>query len=203
MIKALLLIFAPMATWDGIAQARRSLRFVLGVYLLPMLLLVAAVNCYGLVHWGKWQGEVGRLKHFSVGEAVVIEAASIPALAGRHLPRRQDAQVHRRDLSRPPYLCPGVDHGGLRAEPASSCCACWMPLAGSTPGSASAIGILLSVADALSRRAADDGAGPAARLWALSDECHLVGADQRPGALHHRRLTCKASSPSCRRLSPT
>ncbi len=73
MIKALLLIFGPTATWDGIARARRGLVFVLGIYLLPMLLLVAAAGGYGLVHWGKWQGVVGRLKKFPVGEAVIVE----------------------------------------------------------------------------------------------------------------------------------
>jgi hypothetical protein len=72
MIKALLLIFGPMSTWDGIARARRSLAFVLGLYLLPMLLIVAVVDGYGLVHWGKWQGEIGRLKLFPVREAVVV-----------------------------------------------------------------------------------------------------------------------------------
>jgi len=74
MIKALLLIFDPTATWGRIVRARRSLVFVLVVYLLPLLLLVAACEGYGLVHWGKWQGEVGRLKKFPVSEAVVVEA---------------------------------------------------------------------------------------------------------------------------------
>jgi len=74
MIKALLLIFDPLPTWDGIARARRSLVFVLGVYLLPMLLLVAVSEGYGLVHWGKWQSEIGRLRTFSRHEAVVVAA---------------------------------------------------------------------------------------------------------------------------------
>ena len=62
MIKALLLIFEPIATWEGIFRARRSLRFILALYLLPLLLVTSAAEGYGLVHWGKWQGEVGRLK---------------------------------------------------------------------------------------------------------------------------------------------
>jgi len=74
MIKALLLIFEPMATWDRIVRARRSLAFVLVMYLLPLLLLVAAVEGYGLVHWGKWQVEVSRLKKFPVSEAAIVEA---------------------------------------------------------------------------------------------------------------------------------
>jgi hypothetical protein len=74
MIKALLLIFDPMATWDGIVRARRSLAFVLVVYLFPLLLLASAAEGYGLVHWGKWQGEVGRIKVFSIRETVIVEA---------------------------------------------------------------------------------------------------------------------------------
>ena len=75
MIKALLLIFDPTATWEGIFRARRTVTSVLLIYLFPMLLLVAVVEGYGLVHWGKWQGEVGRLRKFPVGEAAIIEAA--------------------------------------------------------------------------------------------------------------------------------
>jgi uncharacterized membrane protein YecN with MAPEG domain len=77
MIKALLLIFDPIATWDGIVRARRGMVSILVVYLLPMLLLVSACDAYGLIHWGKWQGEVLHLKKFSVGEAVVVETAQL------------------------------------------------------------------------------------------------------------------------------
>src|ERR1035437_2145065 len=80
MIKALLLIFDPTATWEGIFRARRTVTSVLLIYLFPMLLLVAVVEGYGLVHWGKWQvemwqGEIGRLKKFPVREAAIIETA--------------------------------------------------------------------------------------------------------------------------------
>ena len=75
MIKALLLIFEPIATWEGILRARRSMGFILVIYVLPLLLITSAAEGYGLVHWGKWQGEVGRLKNFSLGEAVVVEVA--------------------------------------------------------------------------------------------------------------------------------
>ena len=53
MIKALLLIFEPIATWEGIFRARRSLAFILVIYLLPLILLASAAEGYGLVHWGK------------------------------------------------------------------------------------------------------------------------------------------------------
>jgi hypothetical protein len=75
MIKALLLIFDPAGTWEGIFRARRSLVFVLVVYLFPLLLLASAAEGYGLVHWGKWQGEIVRIKTFPLREAVVIETA--------------------------------------------------------------------------------------------------------------------------------
>ena len=75
MIKALLLIFNPAGTWEGIFRARRSLVFVLVVYLFPLLLLASAAEGYGLVHWGKWQGEISRIKQFPIREAEVIEAA--------------------------------------------------------------------------------------------------------------------------------
>jgi hypothetical protein len=75
MIKALLLIFEPIATWEGILRARRSTGSILVLYLLPLLLITSAVEGYGLVHWGKWQGEVSRVKTFTLGEAVVVEVA--------------------------------------------------------------------------------------------------------------------------------
>jgi len=77
MIKALLLIFEPMATWNGILRAQRSMGFILVTYLLPLLLITSAVEGYGLVHWGKWQGEIGRLKTIPVGEVVLVEAVQI------------------------------------------------------------------------------------------------------------------------------
>jgi hypothetical protein len=82
MIKALLLIFEPVATWEGIFRAQRSLGFILSLYLLPLVLISSAAEGFGLVHWGKWQGEVGRLKSFPLGEAVLIEAAQVLLLLG-------------------------------------------------------------------------------------------------------------------------
>jgi hypothetical protein len=77
MIKALLLIFDPMATWEGILRDRRSVGRILLLYLLPLLLIVGACDAYGLVHWGKWQSEFGRLKKFSPSEAVVVETIQL------------------------------------------------------------------------------------------------------------------------------
>jgi hypothetical protein len=75
MIKALLLMFTPVRVWDDIIRAQRGILFILGSYLLPLLLLSSAVEAYGLVHWGKWQGPVSHLRTFSVREAAIFEAA--------------------------------------------------------------------------------------------------------------------------------
>lgn len=83
MIKALLLLLRPAPTWEGIANAGRSLLFVLFLYLLPLILLTSVVEGYGLHQWGKAQkGEVGHLKKFSVSETVVVEAAHSILLLG-------------------------------------------------------------------------------------------------------------------------
>jgi hypothetical protein len=75
MIKALLLIFEPVATWERIVVARRSWWFVLGAYLLPLLLLTSLVEGFGLVQWGVIQKEMMRPKIFSVAEALVYLSA--------------------------------------------------------------------------------------------------------------------------------
>jgi hypothetical protein len=92
MIKALLLIVNPIATWDGIIRAQRGVVSILVVYLLPLLLLTSACEAYGLIHWGKLQHEslfenlfklgkgpiqIPQLKKFSPDETMVLEAAQL------------------------------------------------------------------------------------------------------------------------------
>lgn len=77
MIKALFLIFEPVAAWGRIFAARRPVGFVFTFYLLPMLVLVAVTGGYGLVTGGKWQAEIGQFKKFSVNEAVVYQTAEL------------------------------------------------------------------------------------------------------------------------------
>jgi hypothetical protein len=77
MIKALLLIFDPIRSWERVVRARRSLLFVLFVSLLPLVVLSCAAEAYGLATWGKWQGEIGefaRLRRFSQQEIIAYEA---------------------------------------------------------------------------------------------------------------------------------
>ena len=74
MIKALLLIFDPGATWERIMRARRSLAFILLFYLCPFLILISIAEGYGLVHAGKLRG-FGDTPHlFATGEAVILES---------------------------------------------------------------------------------------------------------------------------------
>lgn len=77
MIKALFLIFEPLVQWERVAESRRSLKFMLVSYLLPMLLIVAAVEGFGLVEWGKRQSSLGQITPFSVGVALIYEMAQL------------------------------------------------------------------------------------------------------------------------------
>ncbi|MGA2659013.1 MAG: YIP1 family protein [Verrucomicrobiota bacterium] len=77
MIKALLLIFDTVATWERIVQAQRRVGFVLAFFLLPLLGFTSAVEGFGLVRWGKPRGEVSWVKRFSVSEAAIFEGAQV------------------------------------------------------------------------------------------------------------------------------
>lgn len=73
MIKALMLILDPARTWDGIAQARRSWWVILLFYLLPLWVIAGVAEGYGLVHWGKPQGEVGAIMQSANANALIFE----------------------------------------------------------------------------------------------------------------------------------
>jgi hypothetical protein len=81
MIRALLLIFEPIATWERIRRGGRGLIFVLLLYLLPMLALACAGEGYGLHHWGRLR-EVGPRRFYEVGETAVFEAIQFLLLLG-------------------------------------------------------------------------------------------------------------------------
>ena len=83
MIKALLLIFRPSQTWGAIESAKRSLSYVLCVYLLPLILITSIAEGYGLMHWGKQhKGEATQTKVYDLKQAIVIEVAQSVALLG-------------------------------------------------------------------------------------------------------------------------
>lgn len=75
MIKALFLIFEPIAAWDR--AARRSLTFTILFYFVPMLLIVGAAETFGLIEFGRWQSPMVGVKMFTVSEAVAAEMAQL------------------------------------------------------------------------------------------------------------------------------
>lgn len=75
MIKAFLLLLEPVRTWNSVSHARRRFSVVFLTYFLPMVLLTAAAEGYGLVKFGKYQSaEFHGLRKFLVKEALVYEA---------------------------------------------------------------------------------------------------------------------------------
>ena len=80
MIKVFFLIFEPGAAWEKIAQARRGIFFITVVHLLPLLLLVTAVESWGLQTHGKWQPKFQRLRDFSTTEIINYETIQFIAL---------------------------------------------------------------------------------------------------------------------------
>ena len=73
MFKPLFLIFEPAATWEKIAQARRSFVYLLTTHLLPLILLGSVVEGWGVARWGKWQPTFDRIRNFSRSETITFE----------------------------------------------------------------------------------------------------------------------------------
>jgi hypothetical protein len=80
-IRALILIFKPAAAWDRILEAQRGTAYLLLRYMLPMMLIVAGVEGFGMVFWGKYQTALRRIQKFTVGETVVYESARFMMMA--------------------------------------------------------------------------------------------------------------------------
>ena len=81
MIKALFLIFEPEAAWNRVALSRRGLGYLVGLYLLPMMLIVGGVEFYGLVKMGRWQPAMSAVKYFTKPEALIYETAELLLMA--------------------------------------------------------------------------------------------------------------------------
>lgn len=73
MIKVFFLIFEPAVAWEKIGVARRGYAFILATYLLPFILLVTALEGWGLQHWGKWQPKFQVIRSFSHSAIVTYE----------------------------------------------------------------------------------------------------------------------------------
>lgn len=82
MIKAFFLIFEPAPVWDRISQARRGFGFILGTYLLPMILLITVVEGGGLERWGKWQPKFQMVREFSNSTVISYEIVQALLLLG-------------------------------------------------------------------------------------------------------------------------
>jgi Yip1 domain len=82
MIKALLLIFFPVPTWERIATAQRRVIPILLTHLLPLLLLGSLAEGYGMVHWGKPRGEIPYIKTIPLPQTVVYQIVQIVVLIG-------------------------------------------------------------------------------------------------------------------------
>ena len=75
MIKAFLLFFEPVKSWEKVARSQRSLAFIFVTFLLPMVILASAAEGFGLVRWEKVSADAGikSLGKFTTSEAVVYE----------------------------------------------------------------------------------------------------------------------------------
>ena len=101
MIKALFLIFEPEAAWNKVALSRRGIGFIVGLYLLPMMLIVGGAEFYGLIKWGRWQSAMGDIKIFPMREAFIYETAelllmTVIILAGAHFVKALGDTFHVR-----------------------------------------------------------------------------------------------------------
>jgi hypothetical protein len=74
-IRALFLIFKPTAAWDRISEVQTSMVFLLIRYLLPMILITAVAEGFGMVQWGKPQTIIRHIHKFTIGETVLYEIA--------------------------------------------------------------------------------------------------------------------------------
>ncbi|MDB6110039.1 MAG: hypothetical protein JWR69_1789 [Pedosphaera sp.] len=96
MIKSLLLIFEPGASWNKIALAKRNLLFVMLFYLVPMVALSTGAEVFGFLHWGRRQEFVHEpvrisrnmalyygVAQFLLSLVVVFIAASVIKAAGQ------------------------------------------------------------------------------------------------------------------------
>jgi len=102
MIKAFLLVLDPAATWDRIVLAKRNWPVIFLGYLLPLWLIGAVAEGYGLVHWGKPHGVVSLVKTFPNSAAVLFEIIqlllfSLVVLAGAKVIKALGETFHGRN----------------------------------------------------------------------------------------------------------
>ncbi len=77
MIRALLLIVDPVASWESIVAAQRKWVLILVCYLMPLLVLTSAAEGYGIARWGKPRGQIEHIQRFSLAEVIFFESAQM------------------------------------------------------------------------------------------------------------------------------
>jgi hypothetical protein len=65
MLKVFFLIFEPAVAWEKISNAKRGCLFILVTHLLPFIVLATAAEGWGMMRWGKWQPQFGKIKEFT------------------------------------------------------------------------------------------------------------------------------------------
>ena len=187
MLKAILLIFEPLATWERIFLARRGMVFILLLHLFPLLLITSAGEGLGLIHWGKLRGEVREVARpylFKPPEAALFEGAQIvlslvTVFIGAHLVRSVGETFHGRHTYLQAFSA--VAYGLsplflLRLADAFPSVSPWVTWS---------IGMILSIAGTLQRSATDDGTRPRARVRPFPDELSAADTHHGSGAVRH------------------
>jgi hypothetical protein len=74
--KDVFLVLRPVSTWNALAAKPQGVVFVLGVYLLPLLLLLAGVEGHGLMLHGRQQAAEGMNNRFTLPVVAGYEAVN-------------------------------------------------------------------------------------------------------------------------------
>ena len=101
MIRALLLVFTPARTWGKIELEKHSVARVFFRFLLPVLLVSAAGEAWGLIKFGQEQGPFDRIRTIAPALALRFEATQSAAtllilFVGAALFRVIGASFHRK-----------------------------------------------------------------------------------------------------------
>ena len=158
--------------------------FLLVRYLLPMMLLAAVAEGFGLVEWGRPQTGLHRIHKFPVGEAVVYESLRLlllllvvvicAALIKMFGETFRERHTYRQTFTLVIFgLSPLFLLRLLDAAPGINPCISW------------AIGIVLMPGGGLSGHSARHGARPAQCHRVVFHEFIGAGGNHRPGTVHH------------------
>lgn len=77
-----MLVLAPERTWERIALSRRSCWVILLFNLIPLWVIAGVAEGYGLIHWGKPQGQLEQIKTYSNSTALLFEILQLFLMLG-------------------------------------------------------------------------------------------------------------------------